>query len=368
MIYLDNSATTPICIAAKNAIIKHLDDYGNPSSLYSIGQESRKIIENSREIIANLINAYPNEIYFTSGGSEANTWISTCKQKLSSNIEHKSNLSVAVPKSFKVNSNGIVDMDDFKESIKTFMYYMNPLCVVSCMYVNNEIGTIQPIQEMAEICHRNHLDFHTDAVQAISHMKINVKELNCDFLSASGHKFGTPKGVGFLFAKNNNNLYNLINGGKQEQSKRPGTENVLGIAAMAAALQQTYNFFEQNSSYVKELRDYMARELLQNISGSHLNVSLNNCIDSIISIRFDDVEGSTLVTTCDIYGLCISAGSACSEGVKTPSYVLKAIGLSDKEALETIRISIGTQNTKEEIDQAIIIIKNSVQTIRHYKK
>ena len=233
----------------------------------------------------------------------------------------------------------------------------------TCMYVNNEIGTIQPIKTIANIAHSKNMVFHTDAVQAIPYIKIDVKDLNCDTLSASAHKFGGPKGVGFLYVKNRDELKPLINGGSQEFSKRGGTENVLGIIAMAAALEDTVAHMEERNEHIKNLRDKLLDKLLQ-IPGSHLNGSVENRVPGNINIRFSGVSGARLVTLCSLYGVYISAGSACNEGISEPSHVLKAIGLTDEEAISSVRITIGHTNTEEDIDQAAKIITQLVERIR----
>ena len=357
MIYLDWSATTPLCDAAKKTIIEHLDDYGNPSSSYEFGRKSKLLIEDARERIAKCINAEPEEIYFTSGGSEANTWALNNRYTISTNIEHHSIKPKFQNDSIKVDSNGIIKLQDVN-NIDNWYYRL-----VSCMYVNNEIGTIQPIKEAAEIAHKNNMLFHTDAVQAIGHIPIDVKYIGCDMLSASGHKFGAPKGVGFLYIKNGIRKDPLIYGGKQEQGMRPGTENILGITSMAAALEDSIEHMEERHAYIKSLRDKMLNKLLE-IDGAHLNGSLENRVVSNINIRFDGVHGSRLVALCDLFGICISSGSACNEGTATPSHVLKAIGLSDEEALSSVRITIGYKNTEEEIDTAADIITKLVARIR----
>ena len=352
MTYMDNAATTPLCDAAKKAIIEHLDDYGNPSSQYELGRKSRVLIEDARERIAKCINAETDQIYFTSGGSEANTWALHNSDALATNIEHH---SIDTNACFFVRSDGIIDPQSYKWA------WLNDL--VSCMYVNNEIGTIQPVKDIAQIVHDKGKWFHTDAVQAIPHLSIDVKDLNCDMLSASGHKFGAPKGIGFLYVKDFNGLCRLIYGGKQERGLRGGTENILGIISMAAALEDTVTHMEERNEYVKNLRDEMLDRLLQ-VEGAHLNGSLENRVVSNINIRFDGVSGSRLVTLCDLYGICISAGSACNEGNAEPSHVLKAIGLSDEEALSSIRITLGHTNTMQEIEYASNVITKLVARIR----
>lgn len=366
MIYLDWSATTPLCDAAKKAIIEHLDDFGNPSSAHELGRQARVLIEDARERIAKCINAETDEIYFTSGGSEANTWALSqynC-DSIAPLFEHHSvkpdiylpvhNIRHPVPSC----DSGVVDTKLYADVCS---WTTN---IISCMYVNNELGTIQPVKELAEIAHNKKIWFHTDGVQALPHLKIDVKDINCDMLSASGHKFGAPKGIGFLYVKKDGpTLDPLIYGGKQEQRLRGGTENVLGIISIAASLEDSVKHIEERNDHIKRLRDNMLYKLLQ-IPGSHLNGSLENRVPGNINIRFDGVSGSKLVTLCSLYGVYISSGSACNEGIATPSHVLKAIGLSDEEALSSVRITIGHENTEEEINEATNIITSLVERIR----
>lgn len=355
MIYLDHAATTPICEAAKEVIRKHLNDFGNPSSSHELGRQARVLIEDARERIAKCVNAEPDEIYFTSGGSEANTWALNQFNAISSNIEHH---SINTNCCFPVKNDGVVNLNE----CWGIDLWLTDL--VSCMYVNNELGTIQPIREIAQIAHNKYKWFHTDVVQAMSYLKIDVKDLDCDMLSASGHKFGALKGVGFLYVSKDGPDFNpLIYGGKQEQGIRGGTENVLGIIAMAAALEDTVEHMEERNTWIKHLRDKLLDKLLR-IPDSHLNGSLENRVPGNINIRFDGVSGSRLVTLCSLYGVYISSGSACNEGIAEPSHVLKAIGLTDEEALSSVRITIGHENTEEDIDTAADIIIKLVERIR----
>ena len=358
MIYLDNAATTPLSDIVKQTIIKHLDDFGNPSSLYELGRKSRLLIEDARECIAKCINAEPCEIYFTSSGSEANTWALSGYTSMASNIEHHS--IRANFDNIKANKQGIVDPYSF-----SFIdhRYSKLFELASCMYVNNELGTIQPVKEIASIVHGKSMLFHVDATQALPHMAIDVKDINCDMLSASAHKLNSIKGCGFLYIKDGTKISPLIYGGFQENKLRGGTENILGIISMAAALEDAVEHMEERNKHIKKLRDNMLDHLLK-IEGAHLNGSLENRVASNINIRFDGVSGSRLVALCDLYGICISAGSACNEGTAEPSHVLKAIGLSDEEALSSIRITIGHQNTEEEINTAADIITKLVARIR----
>lgn len=364
MIYFDHSATTPICKSAKQAIIKHLDDFGNPSSSHELGRQSRQLIEDARERIAAFINAKPDELYFTSGGSESNTWALNYKFVLASAIEHH---SIKPTYTFSVTNNGVVDTEHILEIINLIRKQEKFLNMVSCMHVNNELGTINNIKSIAEVVHNCQLPLHVDAVQAVGHIPIDVKELDCDMLSISGHKFGAMKGIGALYIKNGTKLTPLINGGKQERSMRPGTENVLGIISMIAALEDTVKHMEERNIHIKNLRDELLNRLLQ-IDGAHLNGSLENRIASNINIRFDGVLGSSLVSLCSTYGICISSGSACNEGVASPSRVLKAIGLSDNDALNSVRITLGHENTIEEVDEAADIITYLVERVRGNEK
>ena len=358
IIYLDNAATTPLCDAAKKAIVEHLDDYGNPSSSYEFGRKSRLLIEDARERIAKCINAKPDEIIFTSGGSEANSWVLSQYMTISSKLEHHS--MQAHYDDIIVGKDGVIDPQHFS----CINHKLSKLFdAISCMCVNNELGTMQPIKDIAKIATSKGMLFHTDAVQAIGHIQVDVKELGCDFLSASGHKFGAPKGIGFLYIRNGLSMNSLILGGKQEQGLRGGTENVLGIIAMAAALEDAVEHMSERNEHIGKLRDKMLCKLL-GIDGAHINGSMAKRTKSNINIRFDGVSGSRLVALCDLYGVCISAGSACNEGTATPSHVLKAIGLSDEEALSSVRITIGHQNTEEEINEAAEIITKLVERIR----
>ncbi len=355
-IYLDHASTTPICKAAKQVIISHINDFGNPSSAHELGRQARVLIEDARERIAKCINAEPDGIYFTSGGSEANTWVTNQFSCIASDMEHH---SVSADYYFPVEcSTGLAPMNTYRQ----INYWLTE--VVSCAAVNNEIGVIQPIKEIAEAVHDRKMWFHTDAVQAVGHIPIDVKDLDCDMLSASGHKFGALKGVGFLYIKKNGPEFErLINGGRQEGSLRGGTENVLGIISMAAALEDAVQHMEERNAHIKHLRDIMLDKLLQ-IPGSALNGSIENRIHGNINISFSGVSGARLVTLCSLYGIYISAGSACNEGVAAPSHVLKAIGLTDEEALSSVRITIGHSNTIEEINTAANIITKLIERIR----
>lgn len=361
MIYLDNAATTPICDAAKKAIIEHFDDFGNPSSSNQVGHKALMLIEDARERIAKCINAEPDEIYFTSGGSEANTWALHRRSAWASSIEHHSIYSLRLYTT--INNSGIVSVNDLEQIVRKPIGYK--LDIISCMAVNNEIGTIQPIKNLAHMSHHNGYLFHTDAVQAMAYMPIDVKDIKCDMLSASGHKFGAPKGTGFLYIRNGLHMNPLIYGGKQERLLRGGTENVLGIIAMAAALEDTIEHMDERNKYIKSLRDDLMFNLIKD-DGITINGSINpnERVPSNINIQINGVKGDDVVAMCDQYGICISAGSACNEGVAKPSHVLKAIGLTDEEALSSIRITLGHQNTPEEINYVCDILPKIIQRLR----
>ena len=361
MIYLDHAATTPLCEAAKKAIIEHIDDFGNPSSAHELGRKSRVLIEDARERIARCINAKPEEIYFTSGGSEANTWALNGLRVLSSPIEHHS----AYQKNhfIDISNDGIINVNDLDDAINGGGIMSVP-DILACMMVNNELGTIQPIKQMLPIIWDNAIWLHVDGVQAVGHIPVDVKDLKCRSLSMSAHKFGGLKGVGALYLGKSHYTYKLINGGKQEQGLRGGTENILGIVSMVAALEDAIEHMEERNAHVKYLRDRLLDRLLQ-IPGSFLNGSLKNRVSGNINIRFDGVSGSRLVTLCSLYGVYISSGSACNEGISEPSHVLKAIGLTDEEALSSVRITIGHENTEKEIDEAAKIITVLVERIRN---
>ena len=360
MIYMDYAATSPLCEAAKKTIIEHIDDFGNPSSSHELGRQARVLIEDARERIAKCINADPGEIYFTSSGSEANTlalnnrWYSA-----SSKFEHHS-VASNWPK-ISITKDGFIKAHKLNNMLSE--RWDTPFDVMSCMYVNNELGLIQPIKELSDIAHRHGILLHTDAVQAMPYMHIDVKDLGCDMLSASGHKFGALKGIGFLYANARSRIKPMINGGKQENGIRPGTENVLGIISMAAALENTIEHMDERNEYIKTLRDSLLDKLL-NIDGAHVNGSLENRIPGNINIRFDGVSGQRLVSLCSLCGVYISSGSACSEGIPAPSHTLKAIGLSDEEALNSVRITLGHQNTEDDVRIASDIIAALVKRIR----
>lgn len=366
IIYFDNSATTNITQPVLDAMLPYLTtQYYNPSSIYSPSRKIHNDIEQARKTIAKAINAKPNEIYFTSGGSESNNWvISNFLSVLTSNIEHHSILNA--PNTFnaiKVNQNGIVNnLDNIPTLIRAYTARL-----VSVMYVNNEIGTIQPIKQIAEICHKNNTLFHTDAVQAFGSVKIDVKELDVDFLSLSGHKFHAPKSTGILYAKEGRNLLPLIYGGKQERAKRGGTENIYGIIGMAKAM-ELYNYDIEKSLRVSNMRDKLLNIIQSNVPDIIINGDTNNKVSGNLNISFKGIEAESLSLQLDMEDICVSAGSACNSGSLDPSHVLQAINVPEDYIRGTIRISINEFNTNEEIEYVgnkIVEIVNKLREINN---
>ncbi len=377
-IYADNAATTRMSRTAIDAMIPYMENvYGNPSSLYSIGQEAKEALEQAREEVAAVINADPREILFTSGGSEADNQalrsaavIGAKKGKkhiISSAFEHhailhtlnrleKEGYEVTL---LPVHEDGLVRPEDLEAAIR------EDTCLVSIMYANNEIGTVQPIHEIGEICKKHGVLFHTDAVQAVGHVKIDVKADNIDMLSASAHKFHGPKGTGFLFARKGIALTNLIEGGAQEKGKRAGTENVPGIMAMAAALKEAAGNLEQNAAHQTALRDRLI-EGLSKIPHSALNGDAKKRLPGNVNFCFEGIEGESLLLLLDDRGISASSGSACTSGSLDPSHVLLAIGRVHDVAHGSLRLSLGEEITEEEVDYLIQNVKEVVEYLRSF--
>ena len=378
MIYADNAATTKMSEAAVQTMISVARDcYGNPSSLYSLGQRARETLEESRKIIAGVIGAEPNEILFTSGGSEADNQAilsaaATGRKNgkmhiVSSAFEHhavlhtleklkKEGFTITL---LDVHENGIVHPDEVEAAIR------DDTCLVSVMYANNEIGTIQPIREIGAICRKHGVLFHTDAVQAVGHIPIDVKEDQVDFLAASAHKFHGPKGVGFLYARKGVRLTNLIEGGAQENGKRAGTENVPGIAAMATALKEAAGQMEQRAAVLRDKRDRLIQGLEQ-IPHSALNGDAANRLPGNINFCFEGIEGESLLLLLDDKGIQASSGSACTSGSLDPSHVLLAIGRVHDVAHGSLRLSIEAELTDDEINYTIRSVKEVVEYLRSF--
>ena len=376
MIYADNAATTRISDAALNTFITlSRDTYGNASSLYTVGQRAKEALEQARADIASVIHAEPREILFTSGGSEAdNQAIRSAaalglskgkKHIISSAFEHhavlhtlnkleKEGFSVTL---LPVHEDGLVRPEELEDAIR------EDTCLVTIMYANNEIGTIQPIRELGAVCRKHGVIFHTDAVQAIGHIPVDVEADNIDMLSASAHKFHGPKGVGFLYAKKGIRLTNLIEGGAQERGKRAGTENIPGIAAMATALKEAIANLSERAEYVAVRRDRLIAGLSA-IPHSALNGDATKRLPSNVNFCFEGIEGESLLLLLDDRGIMASSGSACTSGSLDPSHVLLAIGRVHDVAHGSLRLSLGDDITDDEVDY---IIKNVSEVVTYLR-
>lgn len=378
MIYADNAATTKMSKAAIETMFKLVNDtWGNASSLYSVGQTSKEVLEQAREDIANLIGAEPKEIIFTSGGSEADNQailtaakIGTSKGKkhiISSAFEHHAvlhTLERLKEEGFEitlldVHEDGLVRPEELENAIR------EDTCLVTIMYANNEIGTVQPISELGEICKKHNVIFHTDAVQAIGHIPVNVNDDNVDMLSASAHKFHGPKGVGFLYVKKGIRVTNLINGGAQEKGRRAGTENVPGIAAMATALKEAVDSLSKNYEDVSKKRDRLIEGLSQ-IEHSALNGEAVKRLPGNVNFCFEGIEGESLLLLLDDKGIMASSGSACTSGSLDPSHVLLAIGRVHDVAHGSLRLTINEETTDEDIEYIIKAVGEVVAYLRSF--
>ena len=378
MIYADNAATTPMSEAAINTMTTLIrETYGNPSSLYEFGQKAKEVLEQAREDTAALIGADAKEIIFTSGGSEADNQaiISAAKAGalkgkkhiISSKFEHHAvlhTLKKLENEGFEVtlldvHENGIIDPSEVEAAIR------EDTCLVTIMYANNEIGTIQDIKGIGAVCRAKGVIFHTDAVQAIGHLKINVVEENIDMLSASAHKFHGPKGVGFLYARKGIRLTNLIEGGAQEKGKRAGTENVPGIAAMVTALKEEVANIDKNTAHILPIRNRII-EGLKEIPHSALNGDEERRLPSNINFCFEGIEGESLLLLLDDKGIAASSGSACTSGSLDPSHVLLAIGRVHDVAHGSLRLSLGEDVTEKEADYIIKAVKEVVEYLRGF--
>lgn len=375
-IYVDNAATTRMSDVAYEAMKPMMQEiYGNPSSLHHIGQTAKEYLDDARARIAKCINAQPNEIYFTSGGSEAdNQAILTAayngakkgkKHIISSKFEHHAvlhTLDKLAKEGFEIElldvyENGIVKVEDVKNALR------DDTALVTIMTANNEVGTIQPIKEIGEICKENKVIFHTDAVQAIGHIPVDVIEMNVDMLSVSAHKFHGPRGVGFLYCRKGILLQNLINGGAQERGKRAGTENTPAIMGMAAAIEDACSNLEKNAQYVSKLRD-MIIDGCSDIERSRLNGDRYNRLPGTINFCFEGIEGEGLLLLLDQDGICASSGSACTSGSLDPSHVLLAMGVPVAVAHGSLRISLCEYNTEQEAKTIIDSIHKVVAYLR----
>ena len=376
MIYADNAATTKMSAAAIQTMIDSAqNDWGNPSSLYAHGQRAKEILEQAREDVARVIGAAPREILFTSGGSEADNQaiLSAAalgrrtgkKHIISSAFEHHAvlhTLKKLEKEGFDitlldVHEDGLIRPEEPAAAIR------DDTCLVSIMFANNEIGTVQPIRELGAICREKGVLFHTDAVQAVGHVPVNVAEDNIDLLSASAHKFHGPKGVGFLYARRGIRLTNLIEGGAQERGKRAGTENVPGIAAMATALKEAHTAMACNAAQMAKRRDALIAGLRQ-IPHSALNGDPIRRLPGNVNFCFEGIEGESLLLLLDDKGICASSGSACTSGSLDPSHVLLSLGIPHELAHGSLRLSIGEYNTMEQIEYILETVPGIVQYLR----
>lgn len=375
-IYVDNAATTKTSRTAIEAMLPYMDKiYGNPSSLHSVGQAAADALRKAREEAAEVLGCEPNEITFTSGGSEADnqTLVSAAaigarkgkKHIISTAFEHHAilhTLKKLEKEGFEVtlldvHENGMVSAQQVADAIR------EDTCLVSVMYANNEIGSIQPIAEIGAVCKEKGVIFHTDAVQAVGHVHINVKEENIDMLSLSAHKFHGPKGVGLLYARKGVRLTNIIEGGAQERGKRAGTENIPGIVGMVAALKEANANIDANAEKVSALRDRLI-EGLEKIPHSALNGDRTKRLPGNVSFCFEGIEGESLLLLLDAKGICASSGSACTSGSLDPSHVLLAIGRPHEVAHGSLRLTLSEENTQEEVDY---IIEETTKVVKYLR-
>ena len=369
--YFDNAATTRVKKEVLEEMLPYFNErYGNPSSLYSIGRISKKAIEEARKKVANLINANPNEIYFTGCGSESKG-IAYSRRKqgkhiITSQIEHPAVLHTcqSLEKQgfevtyLKVNKDGFINIDDLRNSIR------NDTILISIMFANNEIGTIQPIEVISKIAKMYNIVFHTDAVQACGNIPIDVKKMGIDALSLSGHKLYAPKGVGALYVKNGIEFEKFMDGGHQEKNKRAGTESVAGIVGLGKACELANQNLREHMNHLKELRDYFISQVEEKIQGAILNGSKQDRLPGNANFAFPTVDGEALLLNLDSKGICASSGSACTSGTSKPSHVLSSIGLSDELAHSSLRITFGEDNTKEDIDYLVTSLCEIVQKLQ----
>ena len=375
-IYLDNAATTKTCKEAVDAMLPFFTEYyGNPSTIYSLGQECKKAVTEVREVIAESLGANANEIYFTAGGSESDNWAlketalayaNKGKHIITSKIEHHAILHTCEfletqgyeVTYLDVDNNGIVDMEQLKNAIRP------DTILISIMYANNEIGTIQPVKEIGELARANGVLFHTDAVQAYAHEKINVDECHIDMLSASGHKLNGPKGIGFLYIRKGIKIRSFIHGGAQERRRRAGTENVPGIVGLGAAVKRSFAMLEEKAEKEKALRDYLIDRISKEIPYCFLNGHPTQRLSNNVNFGFEFIEGESMLIMLDMEGICASSGSACTSGSLDPSHVLLAIGLPHERAHGSLRLTVSEENTIEEMDKVVDCLKKIVERMR----
>ena len=375
-VYADNAATTSVSKKVVEAMLPYMTEhFGNPSSLYGIGQTAASAVRTARQQVATALGADEKEIFFTSGGSEADNWAirgaaalgakKGKKHLITTKFEHHAvlhTMAALEKEGFKVTyldvyENGIVKVEDVEKAIT------DETCLVTIMYANNEIGTIQPIAEIGKLCHDKGVLFHTDAVQAVGHVKIDVKEQNIDMLSLSGHKFHAVKGIGALYCKKGIRLPNLIEGGSQESGRRAGTENVPGIVGLGVAITEMNENLEENYIKTKELRDRLF-EGASKITHSRINGDRDQRLPGNFSMCFEGVEGESLLLMLDMNGICASSGSACTSGSLDPSHVLLSIGLKHEVAHGSLRLSLNEHNTVEDVDYILEVLPKIIERLR----
>ena len=372
IIYLDHAATTPVDDRVLNKMLPYFRlSYGNPSSMYEIGRANKRIIEEARSEIARQINAKAKEIYFTSGGTESDNLAlkgvayankNKGKHIITSKIEHPAilNSCKTLEKQgyeityLNVDNRGFVRLDELENAIR------EDTILISIMFANNEIGTIEPIEQIGKIARRNNVIFHTDSVQAVGNIKIDAQKLEIDLLSMSAHKFYGPKGIGALYVRNGIKFDRIQDGGHQEIGKRSGTENVAGIVGMAEALKLANSNLEANNKRILENRNYFIKKLKERIKDIEFNGDLERRLPGNINVTFNGKDSLELLLKLDEYNICASAGSACSTGESNPSHVLTAIGLPPEKAFSTLRFSLGKENTKDEIDYVINVLEKLI--------
>ncbi|MBC5788523.1 cysteine desulfurase NifS [Clostridium facile] len=376
-VYVDNSATTQVSDSVFQAMLPWLkDNYGNPSSIYSIAHEAKFAIDKAREQVANALGADPMEIYFTSCGSESDNWaiksaarLGAAKGKkhiITTNFEHHAVLHTCQTlekQGFEVtylpvNEEGLVSAQQVADAIR------EDTILVTIMYANNEIGTIQPIEEIGKVCHEKGVWFHTDAVQAVGNVAIDVKEQKIDMLSLSGHKIHAPKGVGALYVRKGIVLPNYLDGGGQERGKRAGTENVAFIVALGQAITDAVKDIPAKQKYVSNLRDQLAKGIVEAIPKVRINGSMEHRLCGNLNVSFEGIEGESILLMLDFNGICASSGSACTSGSLDPSHVLLAIGLPHEIAHGSLRLSLAETNTQEDVDYILEKLPQIIQRLR----
>lgn len=377
LIYLDHAATTAVHPEVLKEMLPYFTDkFGNPSSVYGFAANNKNKLTEARETIAGALGAKPEEIYFTAGGSESDNWALKCTAEaygvhgghiITTKIEHHAILHTCKYLEGRgydvtyldVDENGLVDLNALEAAIRP------DTVLISIMFANNEIGTIEPVKEIGEIAHRHGILFHTDAVQAFGQIPIRVDEMNIDMLSASGHKFNGPKGIGFLYIKKGLKLKSFIHGGQQERGRRAGTENVPGIVGIAKACEIAMTEMEERMKKETELRDYLIERILKEIPYTRLNGHSKKRLPNNVNISFQFVEGESILIMLDMAGICASSGSACTSGSVDPSHVLLAIGLPHEIAHGSLRLTLGYENTKEEMNTVVDNLKRIITNLRN---